>query len=239
MKKIYGIIGAGKASPKAITTALDDLEKDAIFYVPVARSESMETVYDWLIDNEREFIVIGNAGKVLKASASDVLEAPEVSDTNMGVLQYLRDTGATVLVLWDDDITEAVYAAHSHGHRILELSNGLAPITVDDDAPTPEQDSKDEANDDKTLSRGELESMPISAVKRYAVNYGLDIKGLGKEEIIDALFPPLPLPTTVVPSVPSADGTHISSIIVVFSNGCTLSLNGDADTLHRMVSVLA
>lgn len=236
MKKIYGIIGAGKASPKAITTALDDLEKDAVFYVPVARSESMETVYDWLIDNEREFVVIGKAGKTLRDHSSEVIDTYN-ENLNIAILKYLQDAEATILVLWDDDITDAVYRAHGDGHRILELSNGLQPITVDDDAPLPEQEP--EAEDDKNLTRSELESMPISAVKRYAVNYGLDIKGLGKEEIIDALFPPLALPATVEPATPSTDGTHISSIVVVFSNGCTLSLNGDADTLHRMVSVLA
>ena len=66
MTKVYGIVGAGKASTKAIRTALDDLEKDAVFYVPFFRSTSVEDVYDWLLDNERDYVLIGNrASRIL------------------------------------------------------------------------------------------------------------------------------------------------------------------------------
>lgn len=247
MRKIYGIIGAGKFSVKAVRTALDDLEKDAVFYVPFARSAGMEDVYDWLIDNEREFIVIGNPGKVLREYAAEV-RSSDMDDINISVIKYLQDTDATVLVLWEDGIEKAVLKAHAEGHKILELSNGLAPITIEDDpepVAVPEPDDEEEISSD--LSREELEAMPIAAVKRYAVTKDVDIKGLTKGEIIESLFGNLPVEAeNRIPELKDEEApktiedleSPVAAIVVIYANGTTTTINADYARLERMVSML-
>lgn len=244
MKKIYGIIGAGDSSAKAVATALGDLEKDAVFYIPFSRSLSMETVYDWLIDNERDFVVIGNPGKVLRQYAAEV-HAADMDDININVLKHLQDTGATVLVLWEDGIEDAVMKAHAEGHTILELSNGLAPITIEDDeqeaAPVVEPEVAEKDNDEEEVvrfSREELESMPVSAVKRYATNMGMDIKGKTKDEIIDTLFPVATKQAPVIPDDAPPALSKPLTIVVIMDNGSTLKFGGDSDTLQRMISAV-
>lgn len=250
MKKVYGVIGAGSASPKAIHTALDDLEEDAIFYVPFKRSAGPESVYDWLIDNEREFIVVGNAGKTLREFASEVLAA-DSEDLNMAVLENLGKE-ATVLVLWEEGLDDAIFKAHTKGHKILELSNGLTPIVVEEEGESSKKensdDEADEDEDSSDLTYEELEKMPVAAIKRYAVNKGINIKGLSKDEIIDILYsseaqkedttPQLVDEHVPIHNLIDSTGTAspVATIIVVYANGTTTTISSDYARLERMMA---
>lgn len=244
MKKIYGIIGAGSASHKAVFAALDDLEKDAVFYIPFVRSAGMEIVYDWLIDHEREFIVVGNPTKVLREFAAEV-KAAEGDELYDAVLKYLADTEATVLVLWEDGLEDLIFKAHTNGHKILELTNGLSPITVEDDpqpSPVDEPDDEEESSD---LTYEELGKMPISALKRYAVNKGINIKGLSKDEIIDILYssepqkeeptPQLVDEPVVQPKMADLE-SPVATIVIIYANGTTTTISSDYARLERMLA---
>lgn len=253
MTKVYGIVGAGKASTKAIRTALDDLEKDAVFYVPFFRSTSVEDVYDWLLDNERDYVLIGNrASRILMETAKEIIH-PDTDDLNIAVIDALSGTDATLLVLWDDDnsLVEAMYKAHSGGHRILELSNGLAPITIEDDlvVSDPIEEEPVKERDISNFSREEMEIMPMSALKRQAVLSGINIKGMAsKAAIIDALQEvktPVAVDTLTVTSSPAAaveereETSPVASITVLFKNGTVANIQASQSILERMFAAIS
>ena len=196
MGKKYAVIGKGDAPEKAIKAALADLPEDAEFicHKDGKASDGQTTVWNWLIDNERVFSVYGNnVGKSLQEYAKDC---------DFGTISTVVEMSDVVLALWDDtdDLEQAILLAASSGKKILELSNGLAPIEVEPDAPvakeesspepTYEKPSKDEDEEEGTgiFSREEMEAMPAAAVKRYAKANNFDISGLTKAEIIDKVF---------------------------------------------------
>lgn len=185
---LYGIIGEGKANEAAITAALNDLNaEESLFVVPNRRSDPMEPVWDWLIDQDALFDIVGEPGKSLRKYANKVILDMPVEDPDFAVLQYLtnhpEEHAPTILVLWDDseNCAKNVLFAASKNWKILELTNGLAPITVDEEEAPVEQEEQFNAE--------ELESMPIAAVKRLAVNAGIDVKGKTREEIVASLLP--------------------------------------------------
>lgn len=194
MGKKYAVIGKGDASEKAIKAALADLPEDAEFicHKDGKASDGQTIVWNWLIDNERVFSVYGNnVGKSLQEYAKEC---------DFGTISTVVEMSDVVLALWDDsdDLEQAILLAASSSKKILELSNGLAPIEVEPDAPTPENTyeklSKDEAPVEEEeegtgiFSREEMEAMPAAAVKRYAKTNNFDISGLTKAEIIDKIF---------------------------------------------------
>lgn len=198
MKATYGIIGSGEASVKAIQAALNDLGTDNAFIVPYRRNASMESVYDWLIDNEVEFTVVGgNPGRILNECAKRIIPLEKGAPIDMGVIDELsRSVNPSLLVMWSEDSKKEILEAASAGWKIMELTNGLAPITVEDEDEeeiaaevSPVETAAEEVEESTTLTKEELAGMPIAAVKRYAYVQGVDVKGKNKQEIIDTLFP--------------------------------------------------
>lgn len=196
MKATYGIIGSGEASVKAIQAALNDLGTDNDFIVPYRRNASMESVYDWLIDNEVKFSVVGgNPGRTLSECATNIIPLEKGASIDMGVINELsRSIYPSLLVMWSEDSNKEILEAASAGWKIMELTNGLAPITVEDEEEidaevSPVETPAEEVEEPATLTKEELSGMPIAAVKRYAYVQGVDVKGKDKQEIIDTLFP--------------------------------------------------
>lgn len=255
MAKKYGIIGTGGASDKAIIAALNDLDEEATFicHKEGKTTPSQATIWNWLIDNERDFDIYGtNLGKDLVKYADN---------SGLGSAEDVIDKADEVLVLFDDTpgIEDLVVYAAKKGKKMLELSNGLNPIEVEDDedeAPAPvaerdeeEGDESDEA-ESTDFTRDELEAMPAAAVKRYAKDRGIDITGQTKADIINMLFLPAVDMDSLLADAPEVEKTlaaevvdkgirpSVSQIIVVYNNGTTATFNGNASVLQNMIATL-
>ena len=267
----YGIIGSGTAAPKAIWAALDDLDQNATFIVPYVRTAGLELVFDWLVSNEMDFIVVGNPGKSIRGYAKDVI--PSDGTGYMSVLSQL-DSDSTLLVMWEDGLDREILAAANAGMEILELTNGLLPISVldDDENPAPqvevEAQVEVETLDEEEMvvfSEEDLQGMPVAAVKRYAQNMNMDIKGKTKDDIISELFPSKKYENSEIPTdlvlkdeyqppkappkskalyavpLPVEAQDHAAfpvSVVVIMSDGTTITINSDASKLKRLVDVL-
>lgn len=247
----YGVIGKGAVSDAALKAALEDLNEESAFYVHKDGkvSDSLTALFTWFIDWEREFHVIGNS---IGVSLTEFAKS-----TSDGDMESVIDKADTILVLWDDSdaLEKGIMYAASAGKKILELSNGLAPIEVEDDTPAPvpapqqepEPESSEE-DEEKVFSRAEMEAMPAAAVKRYATNTGIDIKGKTKSEIIYEIFNSTPgladAIEEVQESTPPAPRPVLSeavtpvSVILVLNNGTSVTIHGDKETMNRIMSVL-
>lgn len=252
MAKKYGIVGTAGASDKAIVAALNDLDEEATF---ICHKEGKATaaqaaIWNWLIDNEREFSIYGsNLGK-------DLVKYADFSD--FGTPEDVIDKSDVVLVLFDEtpQIEDLVVYAAKKGKKMLELSNGLNPIEVEDDEAEvvdnsrPLQQDGDDDEGPVPFTRDELEAMPAAAVKRYAKDNGIDISGMVKAEIIDRLFPPAVDMDSLLADAPAVEEITraeivdkgirpgVSQIIVVYTNGTTATFNGSADVLQNMIATL-
>lgn len=187
--KHYAVIGGGDGNKRVIVSSLNDLPADSVFHVrwPGEPSPAEEVVLDWLIDNEKSFVVYGQrVPKGLARHAEDTKEG-DLGDMLAAVSGI---GGTTGLVLWDDSAESQVIFAASILPHLLELTNGLTPIDVEDEepAPAPAPVVNDEEETSSAFTREELENMPAAAVKRQAKERGLEINGLVKSEVIDLLL---------------------------------------------------
>lgn len=215
---IYAIIGEGPVTYKALAAALGELDRNAKFIVPYGKSESLESVYDWLIENEKNFTVVGAATRGLKSCAEEVIDLEDGENPHAAIIDIISKmaASATLLVLWQDDVLDDyIMQAAKNGLKILELSNGLTPIDVldDDEALSPVQEPQDDSEEVESFTREELESMPVAAVKRFAVSKGFDISGMKKDEIIDLVFAPREKEAGEPPSAPEEKTVSSSSDI--------------------------
>lgn len=252
----YGIIGKGAVSEAALKAALDDLSKDAAFYVHKDGkvTDSLTALFTWLIDWEREFHVLGNS---IGVSLSEYAKS-----TSDGTMEDVINKSDTILVLWDDSesLEKGIMYAASSGKKILELSNGLAPIEVEDDTAAPvvaQQPELEVQNDEQeeeaqVFSRAEMEAMPAAAVKRYATNSGVDIKGKTKAEIIDEVMGGTPAPVVEQKAEEGNAGQQLEpltkasianavgamSLIFILDNGTSITVHTDRETMNRVMSVL-
>lgn len=238
---LYGIIGTGEASESAIAAALNDLDTNATFVVPNRKSTVMEPIWDWLIDQDIAFDIVGEPGKALRKYANNVIET-ETNDTDSFLLQHLTEASEspTILVLWDDseNCAKNVLFAASKNWKILELTNGLAPITVDEEEAPVEQEEQFNAE--------ELESMPIAALKRLAVNAGIDVKGKTREEIINSMLPkkeedPLEAhdaATTQIRSAAMATGSAAEDIVQAATILTNVIMNTLPDSRERQQAII-
>lgn len=199
-QKTHAIIGTGATSAKALRESLGEIldEGDAVSIVWAGPpNETVEAMYDYVIDNEVEFTMF----------YSDDHQPPKVFRTSdVGVTQKSRNplvaaaksasVGGKVLILWDDDEQDDyVNAADAvpAGTLFLELSNGLAPIAFADEndaevaAIVEEPEDEEEAEEEISFTREELLNMPAAAVKRYGAKAGC--KAATKGGIIEELFP--------------------------------------------------
>ncbi len=182
--KNYVVVGRGNAPGDVISDGLRDLGKDTHFFVPwlggksTEPSAGMKQVYDFLVDTGATFTMLAKARDmphpallskciVVKESGS---EQPELNFDNI-------PPDATALVLWDNEQAEGhewmACEYFDRGHPLLDLTNGLIPITVES-TPPPVVEQKDEI---EPLTDEEIEAMPPGVMKQ------LD-KSLGETEAV-------------------------------------------------------
>jgi len=192
---IHAVLGTGPSSEKAIVEALKDALSDGdemampwVWPIP----DSLSYVYKYALDHEVPFTLF---------YSDDAAKPPTKSFREAGscVVQKTRDPfGAclkacddSVLFLWDDETAEndiqKIFAG-SESAVVLELSNGLAPIVLTEEAPPSSELAPEEEDEEDTsiLSKEELEMMTAHAVKRYGERRGCE--ATTKTGIIEELF---------------------------------------------------
>jgi hypothetical protein len=244
MYETFGVIGSGNASRKVIEAGLKDLGNSESFIVPWYGkvTPGLETVYDWLLDNEVKFTIVStDSGKAVpKALAEKAVAVEKTDDVNYKILRDLksRDITGISLILWDAENEEESmrlsYMSIDMKLSTLELTNGLLPIVFDDvEREQPKEvktTSVDEMPDlgDASYARETLEVMPAALVRRMAKDKGIATKT--KEEAIDALAPK-----------ESIVGPHdeIGSIIFLMKDGTEIGFNGTLELLNKIMEVVA
>lgn len=232
----YGVFGKGFSTAKVITEALKDIGTNVHYVLPWygPPTAGLETVYDWMLENEVEFSIVGTKiPKALTRLAESIIEcaAEEVDDT---IQETLVKRSGIATILWEED--EAFNMVALAGGLIdaklpvLELTNGLIPIILDEPeevAPEPEVEKpQPQVDDEKEFSasdeevekfdRPTLENMPAAIVKRMAQDKGFDVKT--KEQAIVLLTEEQPAPATTAPE------RHIVSVVVTYSDGMIMTL---------------
>jgi hypothetical protein len=196
-----GVLGRGGATPPEVIDAglLDSVDaiKDKIhlpWYGKPIPSD-LETVYDWVMDNEVSFVIhaedINSVPKAFRACLfGEVVEG----DPIVGVASAC----STLLYLWDDNSAtlESVNDLSKAPSLILDLTSGLIPIEFESEEEaisSPPSSKYDDDDDDEeepplAMTREELEIMPALSVKRYA-SAKLGTVFASKSAAIEALFP--------------------------------------------------
>ena len=225
MRALYGILGNGKAPAKVINAALDDIGTGVDYHLPWygKPSSALEMVYDWMLDNEASFFIVGkNVPKVLSSAAKDVMDS---SDPDRFILDTLRfsDNKGTVLFIWDDEDTDTSHrlanASIEHGLTTLELTNGLVPIVLSDEDQVVEEDPTDDEpqSTPEEFDRETVESMPAAVVKRMAKDKGHVTKT--KDEALKVLFE---TGTEQEPDLPTK--RRIVRVVVHYDDGMVMEL---------------
>ena len=196
--KVHAIIGEGTAPGKVIAEGLRDGigGTDCVSLVWTGKpNASQEVVLDYILEHEIAFQMFYEEGttppRVFRESEQGAVQ--KVRHANVAAVEAVRN-GGKVFYMWDndapDDQVNFVFD-HSEGALVLELTNGLAPISIDIDIPEPvepeiaKEPEADEA--DSSFTKDELEIMTPFAVKRYGERLGAKAKT--KSGIIAELFP--------------------------------------------------
>jgi hypothetical protein len=243
MLETFGIIGSGNAPKKVIEAGLKDLGNSETFIIPWYGkvTDGLETVYDWVLDNDVKFTVVSiDGGKAVpKALAEKAIAVEKADDVNYQILRDLksRDITGISLILWDVENEEESMRLSSMSIDMklatLELTNGLLPIVFDDvDKVEPKEQkptSVEEMPDigDTSYARETLEVMPAALVKRMAKDKGVSVKT--KEEAIEALSPSVGI---------EGPGDEIGSIIFLMRDGTEIGFNGTQDLLNKIMKVV-
>lgn len=237
MREAYGVIGSGSASRKVIEASLNDIGLEPMFIVPWYGkvTDGLETVYDWLIDNDASFSIVAKDGvkSVPKALATKATSVTTVDDVDAQILSTLknREVEGMALVLWDQE--KETYSVGVASQAIdlrlptLELTNGLVPIILDDDSAKEESELvvEDEMPDigETQYERETLEMMPAALVKRMAKDKGFDPKS--KEDAVNMLSS-------------SDKEVTIGSIIVLLSDGTEIGFNANHALLKKIMDLV-
>lgn len=202
-QKQHTVIGSGVAPSKVLAEGLNDVldEGDSVGLIWTGKpTAGQEAVFDYVLDHELPFTLYYEDGqnppKVFRDSEHGV-----VQKSREPLAKALADTTGSVLFLWDDDenpdLIEVVWdTAHPEGINILELTNGLTPITLEEEDEEVTEaksryeddgDDEEEEEDDTRFTKDELEVMAAAAVKRYGARIGAE--ATTKKGIIEELFP--------------------------------------------------
>lgn len=240
MKETYGILGFGNAPKTVIEAALNDIGTKLSYVVPWYGkvTDGLEVVYDWLLDNEAEFIIISTeGGKAVPKVLAEKAEAVEkAKDVNFKILKTLKskEVPGISLIMWDQENEDESIRISSMSIDMdlptLELTNGLVPIIVDGE-PT-ETPKKVPVSDDELPEIGEasydretLEVMPAALVKRMARDKGIATRT--KEEAIEALAPK-----------PEGAQEDIGSIIILMKDGTELGFNATPEIMTKIMELV-
>ena len=265
-RKIYGIAGRGHAKASVVMTAIkDSVEAGGTFILPFYKEESaiMHKVYTHFEDDS-DAVETWISNKPKKPEFSFVEETDFARDTAwsdddvdhqivVNLIDFNQEDEAFLLLLWDDDnadlMTDLAIKAIEGGVQVLDLANGLAPITIESDGAEPTEESAEEsAEEDKdedvagSFTYEELVAMPMASLKRMASALGHELpsrptKGDLAEMILGNAEPEgvqNDEPTTQDGvGLVDADTPRVATITIVYRNGSTVVVNAGvtADSL--------
>ena len=200
MKNTYIIGGMGNAAANVIETSLGDVRTDSRFvYLWTGKpTPGQARALDWLIDYGADFLVYSETPKVPAVVADASVEVVVVENS---VEQAIADFGpeATMLVLFDTNeegeptpMTERlVLKASEVGMKVLELTNGLIPITVEDDEDTKVEKPVEAPRkpQDATKAKGgsptaNWPSKPSKATREAIATYLMTVYADGTVEVV-------------------------------------------------------
>lgn len=200
------VMGIGDAPESVITEGLRDVLKEgddiAFAWVGSPVPKSLEAVYGYVLDNEVQFTMYYTDGQKIPGAFREADHGMVVKTRDI-FSSLVKSVSGNVLYLWDDgelELAERIF--DSTECKILELSNGLVPIVLEE-APAPElvedvHDDDDDDDDDMRFTMEQLESMTVPLVKRYGERMGCTAKT--KAGIISELFPPTEVPSQESPA---------------------------------------
>lgn len=198
------IIGNGTAPEEAVAEALKDALSDGdrlvVEWVGLPMSEAMDAVYTHILNAKITsglFYSEGDTVPDLLRWADNVT----VAKTQDPRAQLLGQVDGNVLLLWDDkeapELLKFIWD-NIPDQPVLDLSNGLTPITSVAEEPALAPPVEEE-EDDTVFTREELMTATSFVVKRYGERMGCVAKT--KSGIIEELFPeadaPAPAPAPV------------------------------------------
>lgn len=172
--RVYLVIGTGDSSANVIETGLSDIPENAHIVIAFEGkpTDGQARVIDWVIDHNREFTIVHNGVKLHPAiakAASEVITQPDVYETALNLYPNY-----TTLLLWEQDetgvptmlIEDLVFRAVKYSFQVLDLTNGLVPITVEEPAPSVAPKASRKPQDaSNTPTPRETAPQPKSALK--------------------------------------------------------------------------
>lgn len=188
MSRIHALLGTGNAPKTVIQEGLRDLlEEDDVVALPWygKPTDGLAAAYDYILDNDVQFLMYHNPdNKPPKAfTSAESGSTLEVNGVEKQILGAMANKGK-VLILWDDNEAEElvnfVFDTVPESALVLELSNGLAPISLslvpEKEEVTPVATSyvEDDPTDDAPVAftEDELNIMPVASLKRLAMETG-------------------------------------------------------------------
>lgn len=199
MSRIHAVVGSGTAPDSVIKEGLRDvLESDDIVVIPWygKPTPGLAAVYDYVLDNSIDFIMYHD-GANLPAKAFATAESGSLiccPNVDLGVIASVA-SGGKVLVLWDatneaamEELINNVFDNISEKTLTLELTNGLAPISLSLLTPEPVDEVDPTDDSPKEFTREELSIMPVGALKRLAESKGLPTGVTGKGNYIKVIL---------------------------------------------------
>jgi len=267
------IVGDGTAPKKAVCAALNDLyesstviENVALVWPPDDGAEdnsSLREIVTWIVDTATVPLTVFAESKsdIPKHIAS---EADEIVESGSPIFAACSSVGRNVtgLVLWNDDnldYTEKVvlFLAQNGVKEILDLTNALVPIVVEDDeAPAEKAPPKKEpaeapkAEKPEAFTEDELLSMPVATLKLIATNMGESFSSHpSKQELVDLILgggsttpeevlPQKEEPQKEEPQPVAAPQQNDATMVVFYNNGSSVTLNLSSAAAKDAVSTI-
>lgn len=196
----YGIVGGGKHPASIIEDGIKDIfwgEPDHTLYLHCRKgaTESEKVVYNYVLDNQIPFTAVASEGaapKVLVETADHLMVSviPESA-----IIKELAAVNGTLLIMWDeeqnDEMSKLVTVATDLGVTVLELSNGLTPILLEEQGSESEHITETVVAKEvelEPLTTEELSQMSRGLLEKAAFAQGIsDAKRMNKEELVDTL----------------------------------------------------
>lgn len=224
----FGILGSGDVNPNVVKDGLSDaLAFDNVRFLIHARRNpqgAVETVYDFIDEHQVPFMAFHRVDdRPPKALMALTDRVNVIDDPAKAIISVLASCGGTLLLLWDEQNVEAseklAIMAADAGVPIKDLSNGLAPIHVENDDPAPQETSghSEEPAEMKAFTYDELMGMGINLLRRQAKALGIDKPGTTKEDIAKAIL------GHETPTEAPAE-TNLSGMLVYSDNGSLKTL---------------
>lgn len=182
----YVIAGKGDVSSEVLTAGLKDLPGHQTFWVPWIGSqntrptEGLRKVYDYLIDGGYNFTLLAKDRSAVHPDVAEAADEIVESGNSSPELHFdVIPPDATALVLWSDEDSkhseELVCEYFDRGHTLLDLTNGMVPITVTDEATAPpasDAGSPTQKDEIPPITDEDLASMPDGVLKQLERSLG-------------------------------------------------------------------